>query len=419
MKDMMFLYGNNENNQYTVRIEIQLKEAVDGGVLEHAVSVAEKRYPYFRIKVVRDEKGELDIVFNDAPISVTRGDAAVCLGTEKANYHYVAVAYSEKNVYFDFYHALTDAAGFIPFIKSVLYYYFSEKYHVEIASDGINLVGSEIPYEEICDPVPQFSTEGINPFYEYKKVPQFDFYNDGGMKFSEGILYRIKIREADLMKYAKSNDGSPNAIFSVFLCKAIAQKHLNVELPIVGGVAINLRSAYGLAANNYHNLVQVLHLKYDKAIWNWDISKLLSCSRGMIFLQSQPENFVAGYSNKNKFYDYIAQQGTDEERWKIIMNIMESHNLDTFDISYVGCINWGALERYIDGVYSISYPSRGRGISVKMNAVNGFFTMTFVQKFTGDTYIKNFLNVLKMEGIECLVEDPTPVETAKVLTYCK
>ena len=139
----------------------------------------------------------------------------------------------------------------------------------------------------------------------------------------------------------------------------------------------------------------------------------------MIFLQSQPENFVAGYSNKNKFYDYIAQQGTDEERWKIIMNIMESHNLDTFDISYVGRINWGALERYIDGVYSISYPSRGRGISVKMNAVNGFFTMTFVQKFTGDTYIKNFLNVLKMEGIECLVEDPTPVETAKVLTYCK
>ena len=118
MKDMMFLYGNNENNQYTVRIEIQLKEAVDGGVLEHAVSVAEKRYPYFRIKVVRDEKGELDIVFNDAPISVTRGDAAVCLGTEKANYHYVAVAYSEKNVYFDFYHALTDAAGFIPSVEN-------------------------------------------------------------------------------------------------------------------------------------------------------------------------------------------------------------------------------------------------------------------------------------------------------------
>lgn len=419
MKDVSFLYGNNPHNQYTVRIEVHLTEIVDGETLCNAVAMAEPRYPYFRIKVVRNEHGELDIVPNDAPIPVTKGKEPVCLGTDEANNHYVAVTYDDRKVYFDFYHPLTDAAGFIPFIKTVLYYYICDRYQGEIDPTGINLAGSEIPYEEICEPKPQFVTDNVKPFYEYKRVPQFSLFTDGGMEQSENTVYRIKIRESDLMKYAKSNDGSPNVILSVFLCKAIAKNHADAELPIVGGIAINLRPAYGLAPTNYHNLVNVMHLKYDRAVWDWDISKLLTCSRGMILLQSLPENFAAGFDNKKRLFDYIVQQGTDEERWKAMMKIMESHDMDTFDISYVGRVSFGALEEYIDGVYTISYPSTGRGISVKLNAINGYFTMTFVQKFAGDTYIKSFLNVLKAEEIEYLIDDPTPVVTAKVNTYLK
>lgn len=419
MKDVSFLYGNNPHNQYTGRIEVHLTEMVDGGTLCNAVAMAEPRYPYFRIKVVRNEHGELDIIPNDAPIPVTRGEEPVCLGTDEANDHYVAVTYDDRKLYFDFYHPLTDAAGFIPFIKTVLYYYICDRYQVEIDPTGINLAGSEIPYEEICEPKPQFPTDNIEPFYEYKRVPQFNLFTDGGMEQSENTVYRIKIRESDLMKYAKFNDGSPNVILSVFLCKAIAKNHADAELPIVGGIAINLRPAYGLAPTNYHNLVNVMHLKYDRAVWDWHISKLLTCSRGMILLQSQTENFVAGSNNQSKLNDYIMQQNTDEARWQAMMKIMESHNMDTFDISYVGRVSFGALEEYIDGVYSISYPSVGKGISIKLNAINGYFTMTFVQKFAGDAYIKNFLNVLKTEGIEYLIDDPTPVVTARVNTYFK
>lgn len=418
MKDVSFLYGNSPHNQYTGRIEVHLMETVDGGTLRDAVAMAEQRYPYFRVKVVRDEHGELDIVPNDAPIPVTKGEEPVCLGTDEANNHYVAVAYDDRNLYFDFYHPLTDAAGFIPFIKTVLYYYLCDRYQVEIDPTGINLAGSEIPYEEICEPEPQFETDNVKPFYEYRGVQPFSLFTDAGMKQTENIVYRIKIRESDLMKYAKSNDGSPNVILSVFLCKAIAQNHADTELPIVGGIAINVRPAYGLAPTNYHNLVNVMHLKYDKSVWDWDISKLLTCSRGMILLQSQPENFVAGSNNqKSRLYNYIMQQDTDEARWQAMMKLMESHNLDTFDISYVGRVPFGSLEEYIDGVYTITYPSVGKGISIKMNAVNGYFTMTFVQKFAGDTYINNFLNALKTEGIEYLIDAPTPVITPKVNTY--
>lgn len=419
MKDMTFLYGNNENNQYTGRMEVRLKEAVDGEILRHAVAVAEQRYPYFKIKVVRDENGELDIVPNDAPLPVTEGEEGVCLGTKEANYHYIAVAYCGKNAYFDAYHPLTDATGLIPFVKSVMYYYFSEMYQVSLDPAGINLSESEIPAGEICEGVPQFPTDGIEPIYEYKGVPPFSLFTDGGMEPSKSTVCRIKIKEADLVKYAKSKDGSPNVVISVFLCKAIAKDHPDAELPIVGGMAVNLRPAYGLAPDNYHNLATVVHLKYDKKVWDWEIPKLLTCSRGMIFLQTQPENFIKAAGSKDRLYHYIVQQGSDEERYKAMQQLMESHNLDTFDISYVGRVFWGAVEKYIDGFYMMTYPSKGKGISVKMNAINGYFNVTFVQKFKGGDYLKNFLDLLKAEGIEYLMEEPELMVPVKVNTYFK
>ncbi|MGN0657294.1 MAG: hypothetical protein ACI4KR_10935 [Ruminiclostridium sp.] len=200
MEDSAFFYTHNENNINTFRIEVRLKEKIEGEALEKAVSVSEKRYPYFCKKVIRSEKGQVALVYNDLPIKVREGKGAVCLGTKEANFHFLSVAYSGETLYFYVYHGLADAAGLMPFIKTVIYYYLTECGH-SLSSGGINLADSEIPGEEICDPVPQVPFEGVTPFYSYKSVPHLDLTADGKIAGDKTSVYRIKIREEQVIRY--------------------------------------------------------------------------------------------------------------------------------------------------------------------------------------------------------------------------
>ncbi len=53
----------------------------------------------------------------------------------------------------DVFHGMTDGTGAYEIIRTLLYYYCSEKYHDAFNTEGIRLVGDEIAAEEWIDPV--------------------------------------------------------------------------------------------------------------------------------------------------------------------------------------------------------------------------------------------------------------------------
>ncbi len=92
--DPMF-YLCSEEMPFGIRVEITLKNEIDGEILETAVNTAIKRYPYFAVKIVKSGE-ELVTEKNDLPIKVFQGDLLYPLGSAEVNYHLLALSYSEK-----------------------------------------------------------------------------------------------------------------------------------------------------------------------------------------------------------------------------------------------------------------------------------------------------------------------------------
>ena len=80
---------------FNVRIEMVMSEPVDGAVLEQAVAVAMKRYPYFCKHMVLED-GAYRFADNDLPVVVSRftGEAGM-LNTPAVNGHLVSVDYHD------------------------------------------------------------------------------------------------------------------------------------------------------------------------------------------------------------------------------------------------------------------------------------------------------------------------------------
>ena len=75
------------------------------------------------------------------------------LNTAQSNYHMIAFCRQDNWIVLDIFHGLTDGTGAYELVRTLLYYYCSERYHVTLKKDGIRLLGDEISPEEWNDPV--------------------------------------------------------------------------------------------------------------------------------------------------------------------------------------------------------------------------------------------------------------------------
>ena len=149
-----------------MRIVIKVKENVDCNILYTAVNRAIRRYPYFSVCVEKNGEGQYVLKHNDRPVSVLRTlNPPPALGSSAVNYHLISVDYMGKMIYFNFNHSISGACGFIPFIKTVLYLYISEKYSVTLDPAGINLPDSPLLEGEtdfpIVEELPDLPTIGM------------------------------------------------------------------------------------------------------------------------------------------------------------------------------------------------------------------------------------------------------------------
>lgn len=393
-----FLYSADDNYHNSFKFVVTLKKKVDVDALREATDIAIQRYPYFSIKT-QIEGSEIRIISNGKPLTITDGFCLPCLGTDEANNHFIALSYSEKSIFINIYHALTDGAGSFPFIKTLLYYYLTKAEKKALDPSGINLVDSEILPVETCDPYGQVSTEGITPLYQYKRTPVFHFNKEGGVNPCEQITHIIRVDEKQFMEFARANDGTPNATVAAMMYKAIVRRHPDIALPVVAEVAIDMRSAYQVEGN-CNNLVSTLHLKYEPKFQDYDAQYLGTLGRGMIMLQSQPENLLAQKSAKDKMVQYLDSMSSHEERRGFYAaRIKDALEEATFCVSYVGKVDWGSVGEYLESAYVVADAGEG-GLIMEIFSLKNNFYLSCSQQFSDSCYIDNFMEMLGEEQID-------------------
>lgn len=133
-----------------------------------------------------------------------------------------AVTYSGRDIYFIFSHNFCGACGAMLWVKTTLWQYLTDKGY-NVPSEGIRLPGTPVTAEEIAVPdlaslpadeppaIPQ-AGNSVGVTADYMEMMR----NPGSMG---QFYYPISIEKAELMKYVRENDGSPNSILSALLLK--------------------------------------------------------------------------------------------------------------------------------------------------------------------------------------------------------
>lgn len=396
--DSYALYEAKKHNICSVRIKVILDDIIKGDILQHAAEKAFKRFPYFSRIVVVNNFDAYAFEPCNKPITVTPDDHIVNLGTSETNYLLFAITYKENCIFFNFSHSFCGASGAMRWIKATLWQYFTNLGYNIDASD-IMTPNTEMSPEEYKEPnidaLPEDLPLGNFNFAKDSFTLREDYIEYMKNPIGKDLYYPVTIPKKNLMKYAKSNDGSPNSIISSILFKTIAREFPS-ETKFAARIACNYRADVG-CPETYRDMIRLLFIPYDISMKDWPIEKLSTMTRSRMYLEMQPEVSYLEIRKIHNFRKNIDMQPNLNSKVDYaVNNSPTTHGIpSTFVLSYVGKIDWGGLAPFIKGVFSLTLGH----VMLEINATENDFCISFQTLREDKKYIDTFLKILDEEQI--------------------
>lgn len=405
-------YISNEKYPFVMIAYLTLFEDVDGALLAEVAESLRDRFPYFYIRVKAQDE-ELRAVPNPLPVPVRNSWEPTTIGSKENNYHLIAFRHEGKRLGVEISHCITDGAGFMPFLRAILYLYLSKKEGKQFNPAGIRLPGTDFVPGELGNPWPQ-DLLAINEGPLSVHTP-IDFYQltEGPVPMDgERRLFFLKLSAIDLMDFCRQNDGSPNAAVSVMWARAIRKVDPQMSKGVSICVCVNKK---GLLGNyeNYHYGVDAAFLDFPADHPIDDLTKACTIARGQIINQTLPDNLVHSVKQTQQDFVQIDAIPTLEMKLGALGETLAPPRA-TAMVSYTGNRTMGDLDPYIDEFYCVA-ETIGVGILTEINCLNHSFYLSITQNFTSDAYVQAFLEELREAGVayEVMGEEPFFVSSAR------
>ena len=406
------LYVTTKESPNDIRIRIRMRDLIAPDALRHAVDTTMERYPYFCVELQKKD-GQYIFAENHRPVVITNSLHGVALNSEASNYHMIAFCWQDNWIILDVFHGMTDGTGAYEILRTLLYYYCSGRYNVRLNDDGIRLIGDKIPREEWIDPV---ENRTDLPAPGRKDMPQaLNLVSAAGLQDDyRHTVYSIAISESEFMRFNLDHDGSPGTMVSLLLCRAIAKLFPTAENIIRIALCVNQRQALH-APLAHQSLVGGVMLEYKDQMQNWPLDRQATAFRGMVFAQSQEENVLMGVASTSGVCRMILSKESDQERQGIAGYINDlASRLITATVSYVGRANYREAEQYIRDFRLWTSPA-SNNLLTEISAVNGRFTLDFIQRFSSPVFVNAFLKELEDNGIVYDLQDVNELELPNIL----
>ncbi len=399
--DSYFFYETTPRTKLNIKLKVTLKEPVNENVLESSAVKAFHRFPYFRRTLRIDETGGHVLEPSEEEIVVMEeGREKIILGSKQTNHLFFCITWKDRSVYFQAAHSFCGGCGVMFWIKATLWQYLTDLHHTEISAEGfLTPLSPMLPGETALPDLAQEPEEEALPVTPFENTyGVFEDYRIAAANPSvKPVFIPIVIRQDELMRYARSNDGSPNSIISAIMFKTMARALKDREIPALSAkIAANYRADVG-CPDTYRDMVRLLRVKYTIDMADWPIEKLSTVTRGKMFLQMQPELSWAEYKKVMAYRDGIdaIQDYEGKRKYADENSPIKRGFIDTYTISYAGNSEWGGLADYVDSVFSIT----DGNLMLELNALPGKICVSFQQILQDDRYLKHFIGVLDEEGI--------------------
>ncbi len=401
------LYETTKENPHVIRLKMRMKDAIDSDVLRHAVDITMRRYPYLCVELTKKD-GQYIFIDNDRPVVITNSLRGVDLNSPEANYHVIAFVYEDDWLVLDVFHGITDGTGSYEVLKTLLYYYCTERYNVALSTNGVRLEEDNIRPEEWEEPIAHRkdlpTPEKAQQSNALNLVAAAGLEND-----KQNTVYSIVIDESEYMEFVKGNGGSPTTMTVLLLSRAISRMYPDAEQVIRMMVCVNQRNALKVPMAR-HSLVGGASLEYNDNISSLPISKQAGIFREMLKKEIRDEEVLKGVAAQRALYNMILSKETDQERTELAKMLGDvTIRVITSTVSYVGRTDFNGAERYIRDFRTLTSPPPS-GLGVEIAAVGGRFTLDFIQTFSSDIYVNAFLKELEENNIRFELQEVSRLE---------
>lgn len=410
--ELRTLYTTTKEAPAEIRIRIRMRDLIDPEILRRAVDTTMERYPYFCVELQKKEGGFV-YAENHRPVVISDSLHGAELNSEETNYHMIAFCWQDNMIILDVFHGLTDGTGAYEVVRTLLYYYCSERYNVSLKEDGIRLVGDEISAEEWIDPVVS-RTDLPTPKQNELMSNALNVITTAGLEEDRRhTVYSVSISEKEFMRFNLDNDGSPGTMVALLLSRAIAKLFPESENAIRIALCVNQRKALN-APLAHQSLVGGVMLEYKDKLRDWSLEMQGTAYRGMVFAQTQEENVLRGIASFKGVNGMLLTKESDQERIGVASYINSlAGKLTTATVSYVGKADYKEAEQYIRDFRLWTSPM-GNNLLVEISAVNGRFTLDFLQSFSSPVIVNAFLKELDENGIIYDLQDVNELELPNI-----
>ena len=410
--ELRTLYTTTKEAPAEIRIRIRMRDLIDPEILRRAVDTTMERYPYFCVELQKKEGGFV-YAENHRPVVISDSLHGAELNSEETNYHMIAFCWQDNMIILDVFHGLTDGTGAYEVVRTLLYYYCSERYNVSLKEDGIRLVGDEISAEEWIDPVVS-RTDLPTPKQNELMSDALNVITTAGLEEDRRhTVYSVAISEKEFMRFNLDNDGSPGTMVALLLSRAIAKLFPESENAIRIALCVNQRKALN-APLAHQSLVGGVMLEYKDKLRDWSLEMQGTAYRGMVFAQTQEENVLRGIASFKGVNGMLLTKESDQERIGVASYINSlAGKLTTATVSYVGKADYKEAEQYVRDFRLWTSPL-GNNLLVEISAVNGRFTLDFLQSFSSPVIVNAFLKELDENGIIYDLQDVNELELPNI-----
>ncbi len=175
--DRYFYYRSGEVSDYDCRITVSLTDEADRGILQHAADGAMRNVPGFAVRPVQ-YAGSIYYEKNHLPVTIFDDDDTTrYFGTDDMNGYLICLLVKGREVTFSYSHALTDFAGIMDYIRSVICLYAEEKKGNKPSEEASVL--SQLPEKCVHDPYGLFADGTVFSTWQYEEDKVFKIPDAG------------------------------------------------------------------------------------------------------------------------------------------------------------------------------------------------------------------------------------------------
>lgn len=387
------------------RISVSLTEEIDRVLLQEALNRILPKFLVFRMRL---RMGVFWYYFeeNTKPAPIVREEYSspgAYIDKSRNNHYMFRVTYYKKRINLEVFHALTDGAGGITFLKELVYQYLRLKYPelLQVEKDKIS-PGIFLDKEDSY--IKNFK-RGHAKVYKSEKAICLN--GERLPKGEMGILhgyFPVDQLKAAAKKYSVTINQYLVGVFVYSIYREYLKSQPS-KTPINCCVPVNLRPYY--ESHTMKNFFAMVSAVFRPEKDNYTLAEVIEIVAADLKEQITPENLnnIMSYNVSNEKNWILRAVPLFVKNIGIKMVYGTSAKATTATVTNIGNIELRKpYQEYVEHFYTTISMSKGQNMKGGICSYNGVLTFTFSSVLSDTSIQKRFFQIIARDGVAVAVE---------------